>query len=163
MDDGGNIFAENSSLSGTNNQHGLHASFDSDIRQEHILRNDKLLTDGEAMVRPDSSDTDYCSPTTSNSQGPSGCNLNTRQNFTLNQNVHDSLLNSSSSFPPPPKLTCMAPLSSGGSTNGIKGVNTFIGAINKIETCDDNLHDPDELQLPSSPSSTSWISKLFHM
>ena len=43
MDDGGNIFAENSSLSGTNNQHGLHASFDSDIRQEHILRNDKLL------------------------------------------------------------------------------------------------------------------------
>ena len=160
LDDGGQFFPENESFTGTNNNHGLHSSFNSDIRQESIVRDDKLLTEGEGIARPDSSDSDYCTTSSSSSRGGSASNSNNRQNFTLNQNVHDSLLNCSSSYPPPPQLTCMAPLSSNGSTNEIKGENAFIGAISKIETHEDTLQDSVDLHLPSSPSSTSWIGKL---
>ena len=163
LDDGSQMFSEHASLPGANDNHGIHSSFDSDIRQEHILRHDKLLTEGESIARPDSSDSNYCTTTTSSSQGASSCDPNNRYPITLNQNVHDSLLNSSSSFPPPPQLTCMAPLSSSGSNTEIKGENAFIGEINKIETSDDVLQDPAELQLPSSPSSSSWIGKKFYM
>ena len=160
LEDGGQFFPENESFAGANNNHGLHSSFNSDIRQESIVRDDKLLTEGEGIARPDSSDSDYCTTSTSTSRGGSASNSNNRQNFTLNQNVHDSLLNCSSSYPPPPQLTCMAPLSSSGSNNEIKGENAFIGAISKIETHEDTLQDSVDLQLPSSPSSTSWIGKL---
>ena len=158
LDDGGNIFSENASFSGPSNH--LDGAFNNDIRQDHIVKHDKLLTEGETITRPDSSDSDYCTTSTSRAQGASACNSNNRHNFTLNQNVHDSLLNSSSTYPPPPQLTCMAPLSSGGSNHEIRGRNAFIGEISKIETHDDTLHDSVDLQLPSSPSSTSWIGKL---
>lgn len=156
LDGGAHIFTDNAPLAAE--QQGIPTEFDGDLRQENIIRNDKLLTEVESITRPDSSDSDYC--TTSSSESTS-CNNNSRRNFTLNQNVHDSLLNSSSNYPPrPPPMTCMAPLGSGGSNPSVKGESTYLGGISKIETHENLLNDPVELHLSSSPTSSSWIGNI---
>ena len=155
LDGGGHIFSDNTSL--TSEQHGISNAFVSGLRQENIIRNDKLLTEGESITLPDSSDSDYCTTSCSESNA---CNNNSRRNFTLNQNVHDSLLNSSSNFPPPPPMTCMAPLGSGGANPNLKGENAYLGGISKIETHESLLNDPVELHLASSPTSSSWIGNV---
>ena len=155
LDGSGNIFTDSTPL--TTEHQGLPTAFGGDLRQENIIRNDKLLTEGETLTHPDSSDSDYC--TTSSSES-TACNNNCRRNFTLNQNVHDSLLNSSSNYPPPPPMTCMAPLGSGGANPTIKGENAYLGGISKIETHESLLNDPVELHLASSPTSSSWIGNI---
>lgn len=156
LDDGGNIFSNHSSMLAE--QHGISAEFGGDGRHNTIIRYDKLLTDGESIAHPDSSDSDYRTSSSSEYK----CSTNSRHNFTLNQNVHDSLLNSSSStsYPPPPPMTCMAPLGSSGKSSGIKRDNPYLSGVSKIETNDDILQDTVEMQLSSSPSSSSWIGKM---
>ena len=137
-------------------QHSNSTLYDGD-RQENIIRNDKLLTDGscnECITHPDSSESDYRASSSSKSRGSNP----THHCFTLNQNVHDSLLNSSANYPPPPPMTCMAPLRTNGSSLVRKVEPAFLTGISKIETTEPMLNDGVGLGL-SSPPSSSWLGR----
>ena len=89
MDDGGPIFQDPSSMISEHN--GIGVPYQGTMKQDHIIRNDKLLTDGERISQPDSSDSDFCSTSTSD---PRYNIINNRDSFTLNQNINKIKLSS---------------------------------------------------------------------
>ena len=156
MDDGGPIFQDPSSMISEHN--GIGVPYQGALKQDHIIRNDKLLTDGERISQPDSSDSDFCSTSSSD---PRYNIINNRDSFTLNQNVHDTLLTTSSSiYRPPPPMTCMAPLGSNGKGSHIRRESSYLPSVNKVEASEEMMQDPMELNLLSSPTSSSWIGKV---
>ena len=141
MDGEENLFPANTSIATDHHSESNHYE---DIArhegQDGIIRNDKLLTDGncqtEKITYPDSS------------------------TFTLNQNVHDSLWPNPSALnhPPPPPMTCMAPMLGTSGSNAAKKIDhNYPGSISKIEAPESLLHDTVGLSLSSPPASSSWL------